>query len=157
MFVCCDVLVVFFLKIRAPSKSTAPYPPVPSTTLFLALRRLGQAAVTPTAIEDFITVVEMDLGFGLYRAVSDAKTALSAAERTELRFDMEGVTIRESISRRDFEGWIAPELAQIDAALAQVFSLAGLAPAAVDQVRSEERRVGKACVRTCRSRGSPNH
>src|SRR3546814_20561083 len=76
----------------------------------------------------------MDLGFGLYRAVSDAKTALSAAERTELRFDMEGVTIRESISRRDFEGWIAPELAQIDAALDQVFSLAGLAPAAVDQV-----------------------
>src|SRR3546814_6597845 len=47
---------------------------------------------------------------------------------------MEGVTIRESISRRDFEGWIAPELAQIDAALDQVFSLAGLAPAAVDQV-----------------------
>ncbi|MFC3675794.1 Hsp70 family protein [Ferrovibrio xuzhouensis] len=98
------------------------------------LRRLARAAVTPAAIEDFITVVEMDLGFGLYRAVSDAKTALSAAARTELCFDMEGVTIRERISRKDFEGWIAPDLAQIDAALDQVFSLAGLAPAAVDQV-----------------------
>src|SRR3546814_14647750 len=84
-----------------------------SPKVLAELRRLAQAAVTPTAIEDFITVVEMDLGFGLYRAVSDAKTALSAAERTELRFDMEGVTIRESISRRDFEGWNPHELAQI--------------------------------------------
>src|SRR3546814_17674721 len=27
----------------------------------------------------------------------------------------------------------------------------------VDQIRSEERRVGKECVRTCRSRWSPDH
>src|SRR3546814_2082291 len=80
-----------------------------SPKVLAELRRLARAAVTPAAIEDFITVVEMDLGFGLYRAVSDAKTALSAAARTELCFDMEGVTIRESISRKDFEGWIAPE------------------------------------------------
>src|SRR3546814_10080239 len=54
-----------------------------SPKVLAELRRLAQAAVTPTAIEDFITVVEMDLGFGLYRAVSDAKTALSAAERPD--------------------------------------------------------------------------
>src|SRR3546814_19952318 len=34
----------------------------------------------------------------------------------------------------------------------------GLAIAAIDRIgRSEERRVGKACVSTCRSRGSPYH
>src|SRR3546814_12366137 len=27
----------------------------------------------------------------------------------------------------------------------------------IERIRSEERRVGKACVRTCRSRGSPAH
>ncbi|MEK9971512.1 MAG: Hsp70 family protein, partial [Ferrovibrio sp.] len=86
------------------------------------------------AIEDFITVIEMDLGFGLYRAVSEAKMALSLAEAADLAFDMEGVAIRETIRRRDFESWIAPELAQIDAALDRVFAVSGLKPGAVDQV-----------------------
>lgn len=98
------------------------------------LRKLAKDAEDPDAIEDFITVIEMDLGFGLYRAVSDAKTALSSAEATELVFDMEGVTIREAVTRRDFERWIAPELAQIDAALDRVFAVAGLTPTDVDQV-----------------------
>jgi len=98
------------------------------------LRKLAKDAEDPDAIEDFITVIEMDLGFGLYRAVSDAKTALSSAERTELVFDMEGVKIREAVTRRDFERWIAPELSQIDAALDRVFAVSGLAPADVDQV-----------------------
>ncbi len=98
------------------------------------LRKLAKDAEDPDAIEDFITVIEMDLGFGLYRAVSEAKTALSSADQTELVFDMEGVKIREAVSRRDFERWIAPELAQIDAALDQVFAVSGLKPADVDQV-----------------------
>jgi hypothetical chaperone protein len=98
------------------------------------LRKLAKDAEDPAAIEDFITVIEMDLGFGLYRAVSEAKTALSLAETTELVFDMEGVTIREGIARRDFERWIAPELAQIDAALDRVFAVSGLQPSEVDQV-----------------------
>src|SRR3546814_21147008 len=85
--------------IRRPPRSTRTDTLFPHTSHFLSqwhqlailkspkvlaeLCRLAQAAVTPTAIEDFITVVEMDLGFGLYRAVSDAKTALSAPEPTE--------------------------------------------------------------------------
>lgn len=98
------------------------------------LRKLAKDAEDPDAIADFITVIEMDLGFGLYRAVSEAKTALSSADQTELVFDMEGVNIREAVSRRDFEGWIAPELAQIDAALDRVFVVSGLKASDVDQV-----------------------
>lgn len=105
-----------------------------SPKVLAELRQLAREAVAPAALEDFITVIEMDLGFGLYRAVSEAKTALSAADTAVLSFDMEGVTIRETIRRRDFESWIAPELAQIDAALDRVFAAAGLPPAAVDQV-----------------------
>ena len=98
------------------------------------LRKLAKDAEDPEAIEDFIAVIEMDLGFGLYRAVSEAKTALSSAETAMLVFDMEGVTIRETVRRADFERWIAPELAQIAAALDRVFAVSGLAPTAVDQV-----------------------
>jgi len=105
-----------------------------SPKVLAELRKLAEAADNPKALEDFITVIEMDLGFGLYRAVSDAKTALSSVARTELAFDMEGVSIRETVTRRDFERWIAPELAQIDAALDQVFTVSGLKPGDVDQV-----------------------
>lgn len=105
-----------------------------SPRVLAELRKLAKDAEQPDAIEDFITVIEMDLGFGLYRAVSDAKTALSLADKTELVFDMEGVRVREAITRRDFERWIAPELSQIDAALDQVFAVSGLKPAEVDQV-----------------------
>lgn len=105
-----------------------------SPKVLAELRRLARDAEDPDAIEDFITVIEMDLGFGLYRAVSEAKTALSSADSTELAFDMEGVRLRETVTRRDFERWIAPELAQIAAALDQVFALSGLRPANVDQV-----------------------
>jgi len=105
-----------------------------SPRVLAELRDLARAAETPGAIEDFITVIEMDLGFGLYRAVSETKMALSNAESAELSFDMEGLHFRETIQRRDFEQWIAPELAAIDAALDQVFKDAALAPQDVDQV-----------------------
>jgi hypothetical chaperone protein len=105
-----------------------------SPRVLTELRKLAKDAEDPDAIEDFITVIEMDLGFGLYRAVSEAKTALSSVAQTDLVFDMEGVKIRETIARRDFENWIAPELAQIDAALDRVFAVSGRTPSDVDQV-----------------------
>lgn len=105
-----------------------------SPRVLAELRDLAKAAENPAAIEDFITVIEMDLGFGLYRAVSEAKMALSDAESAELRFDMEGLQFRETVRRRDFEQWIEPELAQIDAALGRVFTASGLKPADIDQV-----------------------
>lgn len=98
------------------------------------LKLLAKEAVEPAALEDFITVIENDLGFGLYRAVSDAKTALSGSDAADLVFRADGIDIRETVSRRDFESWIAPELAQIDAALGRVFDVAGIRPDAVDQV-----------------------
>src|SRR3546814_249383 len=43
-----------------------------------------------------------------------------------------------------------------DAAVATYFALAATLPSSAG-LRSEERRVGKECVSTCRSRWSPNH
>src|SRR3546814_14305485 len=48
----------------------------------------------------------------------------------------------------------------VPAVLAQLEGFAGAASAWETEIlpaRSEERRVGKECVRTCRSRGSPYH
>ncbi|MFX8645044.1 Hsp70 family protein, partial [Acinetobacter baumannii] len=70
----------------------------------------------------------------LYRSVSDTKVALSGADEAELFFSAEGIEIRETVTRRDFEGWIAPELAKIGQALDEVFERSGVGPEAVDQV-----------------------
>lgn len=98
------------------------------------LKTLAKDAENPAALEDFITVIENDLGFGLYRAVSAVKTALSSAEKADLVFEADGIRIREEVTRKSFESWIAPELAQIDSALDRVLAGAGIAPGAVDQV-----------------------
>ncbi len=98
------------------------------------LADLVRHAVDPGPLEDFITVIENDLGFSLYRSVSDTKVALSGADEAELFFSAEGIEIRETVARRDFEGWIAPELAKIGQALDEVFERSGVGPEAVDQV-----------------------
>src|SRR3546814_2201383 len=52
---------------------------------------------------------------------------------------------------RDVERWLfAPTVAVKEAMTANI-----AAPAKMDMARSEERRVGKECVSTCRSRWSP--
>ncbi len=98
------------------------------------LRELAAAAVNPGPLEDFITLVEFDLGFPLYRAISDAKIALSAQEEIAFRFDEEGIAIHADISRAEFESWIANDLARIAAIVDRTLDQAGLAPDAVDRV-----------------------
>ena len=44
------------------------------------LRELERSAIEPEPLRDFITLIEDDLGFALYRAVSAAKVGLSSAE-----------------------------------------------------------------------------
>ncbi|MGY4594222.1 putative chaperone protein [Bradyrhizobium sp. GM22.5] len=67
------------------------------------LRELARTAVKPALLEDFITIVDLDLGFALYRAVSDAKVALSAQDQVEFRFKGGGVDIGSTITRKNFE------------------------------------------------------
>ena len=71
------------------------------------LRELARQAVEPDKLERFIEVIEYDLGFPLYRAVSAAKVALSAQESAPFRFREGGVAIETTITRAAFEGWIA--------------------------------------------------
>lgn len=77
------------------------------------LRELARTALDPEPLEKFIDIVEYDLGFALYRAVSDAKVALSSQDEAEFHFRGEGVDIQATITRTDFERWIAPDVARI--------------------------------------------
>lgn len=98
------------------------------------LRELARAALDPAPLENFITLVEHDLGFMLSRAVSAAKVALSSAEAVEFRFAEDGIDIAATIRRADFESWIREDLARISEAVDQVLAQAKLGPGEIERV-----------------------
>ena len=98
------------------------------------LERLAAAAEDPTGLERLIEVIEEDLGYPLYRAVSDVKTALSHADEAKLTFRHRDIAIEEKVSRADFEGWIADDLEKIRLSFEEALTRAGLDAKDVDRV-----------------------
>ena len=91
-------------------------------------------SVRDDQIEGVITLVENDLGFSLYRSVTAAKVALSTQEAVDFDFSGDGVNIKSTIARADFEDWIGPDLARIAGAVDQVLATAKTAPAEIEKV-----------------------
>lgn len=98
------------------------------------IRSLEKTALEPEKISRLIEVLDDNHGYALYRSVSGLKEALSASERATFRFEAGSVLIEHEVERSAFEGWIAPELAAIEAAVDRALSSANLAPEAVDRV-----------------------
>ncbi len=98
------------------------------------LKELARFALEPGPLEDFIALVENDLGFPLYRAVSAAKMALSSQEIVDFRFADAVIDIQSTITREAFEGWIGSDLARIAATVDQVLANANLPAHAVEKV-----------------------
>ena len=101
---------------------------------FQELKDLARWADEPEKLAQFIRLVEHDQGYPLYRAVSEAKEALSRETVAHLRFSREGVEIDATFTRAQFESWIAEELEAIEMALDQVLAKASVAEADVDRV-----------------------
>lgn len=98
------------------------------------LQDLRKQSRRPDAIAALIHLVEADLGFHLYRAVEGTKVALSGAEQAELSFVDEPVEVHHPLARADFEGWIAPSLAEIEAAVERTLAKANVTAKEVDRV-----------------------
>jgi hypothetical chaperone protein len=98
------------------------------------LRDLARVALEPEPLETFADVVEYDLGFGLYRAVSDAKVALSHGTEARFSFQAAEMLIEATITRAEFEAWIAPDVTRIAAALDEALTVAGVQPGGIDRV-----------------------
>ena len=93
-----------------------------------------RTAEHPERLETLQRLIEDEQGYGLYQAVSAAKAALSSADRAVLRFEHDGFGIEQVIDRGEFEAWIAPDLARMDAAIGGALDDAGLAPGDIDRV-----------------------
>ncbi|HEY3695443.1 Hsp70 family protein [Phenylobacterium sp.] len=98
------------------------------------IRRLVRDAVEPEKIARLVEVLDENLGYPLYQAVSHLKETLSRETQAEFRFQAAGVDIRRAVARETFEGWIAPELAAIEAAVDAALADAGLAARSIDRV-----------------------
>jgi len=98
------------------------------------MRELARMALDPDPLRDFIQLIEDDLGFALYRAVSAAKVALSSEAEVEFRFTEEGFDIGAKIARADFETWIAEDLSRIAGSVDQVLAASKIGPGEVDKV-----------------------
>lgn len=94
-------------------------------------------ALEPEKIDSLLAIVDEDLGYQLHQAVQRTKTALSQQESAAFTFagpDAGSVELRTSVTRAEFEQWIAPELAQIETAVDSLLATTSLTPAAITRV-----------------------
>ncbi|QYE34726.1 Hsp70 family protein [Polymorphobacter sp. PAMC 29334] len=98
------------------------------------LESLRRSALDPDAIGRVIAVIEQELGFRLHEAVGQVKRDLSAADTACFRFSGAGLTIEADVTRAAFEGWIAPDIERIEAAIDRALAMASTTPGAIDHV-----------------------
>jgi hypothetical chaperone protein len=98
------------------------------------LSRVQHTAFVPERIEAFIFLIRNELGYQLHEAVRQAKFELSSRLETEFFFDSGPVTIRKTITRADFEGWISNELDAIATSVDRLIGASGLSFADIDRV-----------------------
>jgi hypothetical chaperone protein len=98
------------------------------------LAKLQRSAIDPGAIGRMLAIVENELGYTLYDAVGRVKRVLSNEDHAEFRFTGGGLDIACDVSRRDFERWIAADVARIEACVDQALAKAGKAAGEIDRV-----------------------
>jgi hypothetical chaperone protein len=99
-----------------------------------AIAEVARTAQHPERLRHLITLIEDGLGYALYQAVSAAKAELSHADATLLRFGHNTFAVERTITRSEFETWIAGDLARLASTVQQVMSGAGITADAIDRV-----------------------
>ena len=98
------------------------------------IEAVARTAAHPDRLHALLRLIREELGYELYQAVSGVKAALSRNDTAELRFTHGDFMIHETITRLDFEHWIAPDIARIAATVDLALQQAGLRDAEVDRI-----------------------
>jgi hypothetical chaperone protein len=98
------------------------------------LERVQRTASTPERLEAFLLLITHELGYQLHEAVQRTKFELSTTTEAEFSFESGPVTIRKTVTRADFERWIAEELAAMAGCVDRLMATSGLAFADIDRV-----------------------
>lgn len=98
------------------------------------LQDLVRSSLDPDRIRAFLSFLDADAGYAMYRAVSAAKMQLSNADEGVLSLHVAGVHIEHTIKRSEFEEWIKPELNEIDACVDRALRKANVVEGGIDRV-----------------------
>jgi hypothetical chaperone protein len=98
------------------------------------LKSARARAMEPDKIEALIMLVDEDLGFQLHQAVQRLKFELSNTEAAEFRFTDGTLELRKQVTRAEFEGWIADDLAAIENCVDGLFTQTSVPRLEVDRV-----------------------
>jgi hypothetical chaperone protein len=98
------------------------------------LVKLARLALDPGRVEAFLAFLDAEAGLWLHQAVSRAKNALSTAPAVDFHLAFDGGRIERTITRADFDGWIAADLDRLDAVVGETLAAAGLTESGVDKV-----------------------
>jgi hypothetical chaperone protein len=93
-----------------------------------------RSAVDQQAFEGLVHVIRNEEGFSLFQAVSRVKQALTAERTTALRFKAGPIEIDRTVTRAEFEQWIADDLSRIEARADEAVAVAGVKPSAITRV-----------------------
>ena len=101
-----------------------------SPAVLRELREYLRYAIERDGLAKFITLIENDLGYPLYKAVADVKAALSHAASSKLEFRAQGMgyelALDATIERTAFAQWIADDLQKIEDAVDEALGEARL-------------------------------
>lgn len=95
---------------------------------------VARTASEPEKLRNLIELVREQHGQELYNAVSATKRALSSSENAELSFSQPGLDIKTTVSRADFDRWIAPDIAKLGEGIDLALNRASLTPEQIDRV-----------------------
>ena len=98
------------------------------------LKGLVRQAEEPEKLELFIDLIEHDEGYPLYQSISKTKFELSSAEEADFYFPPLGRESRRTIKRKDFESWIAPDLALMEKSLDEALTRANMQDTEINKV-----------------------
>ena len=135
-------------RYRTPYGVVLPAPTLPYTRLerwhylsilkapatMARLEDLKHHSLEPEKIAAFIRVVDYDLGYYLFRSVEQTKLELSDVESAGFEFRDGAIEIVATVSRAEFEQWIARYLAEIAECVDRLITATGVAPQRIDSV-----------------------
>lgn len=86
------------------------------------------------AFEGLVHVIRNEEGFSLFQAVSRVKQTLTSQATARLQFKAGPVSIDRTVSRAEFEHWIAADLADIGATMDEALTIAGVTRSQITRV-----------------------
>ncbi|MBY0503174.1 MAG: Hsp70 family protein [Bryobacteraceae bacterium] len=98
------------------------------------LETTRKQALEGDRIEALLHLIKEDLGYRLHQSVQRAKVDLSKANETIFRYADGIADIETRITRAQFEGWIAEELAAIESCVDRLLANTGVDAKAIDAV-----------------------